>query len=469
MSRFGSGIRRGVMAADEFTQIANGLFRDSHLSLKAKGIFGYISTHRNGWQVTVADLVRLGPDGRESVRTGLTELEAHGYLIRRRLRRPDGTLGEIVYCITDRPATLDIALIEAHLAIASPQAGHAGRLPAGIRRGVMAADQFTQIANGLFRTTQLSFKAKGLFGLLSTHREGWRMTVTDIARRGRDGESGVKSGLKELEQRGFLIRERERDPDGTLGAAAYFITDLPALQNSRSEPESGFPPVDDPTLADRPTKNTNRKKTTKQNTSPLPPGARAARPRRAAPPAPRMAPAPADLEPGVRLLLAIGAQCPELLLTGQELTEQGRIVTAMLDAGWTGEQLQHVIAGRPLPRPVRTSVGAIISARLGAAQVFPRPATVGGHHLSAVDVLLPRSTAAARTVSEALAYRALVECAGCGVPGTALGEDLCPACLGWPACHTCPGHTPRRADPGGDGRCTTCASTLADHLEGSSP
>ncbi|WP_329595980.1 hypothetical protein OIE43_44560 [Streptomyces pseudovenezuelae] len=473
MSRFGAGIRRGVMAADQFTQIANGLFRDDQLSFKAKGIFGYVSTHANGWQVTIADLVRLGPDGREAVRTGLKELEAHGYLIRERLRRPDGTLGEIVYCITDRPATLDIALIEADLASASPEARHADGFGAGIRRGVMAADQFTQIANGLFHARELSYKAKGLFGLLSTHREGWRMTVTDITRRGRDGESAVKSGLKELEKHGFLVRERERGEDGTLGAAAYVITDLPALQTSRSQPESGFPPMDDPTLADRPTKNTNRKKTTQQNTRPLPPRARAAGPRGEAPPGPRTEPpAPADLEPGVRLLLAIGAQRPELLLTDQVLAEQGRTLTAMLDAGWTREQLQHVISDRPLPNPVRTTVGAIIAARLRAAQAYPPPATVADHYDSpAWEDPPPRSTtsSAARTVSEALTYRALVECAGCGVPGTAPGEDLCPACLGWPSCRTCPGPTPRRAHPDGDGRCSTCASAFVDHLEGSTP
>ncbi|WP_455357114.1 hypothetical protein [Streptomyces sp. SYSU K217416] len=145
------------------------------------------------------------------------------------------------------------------------------RFGAGIRRGVMAADQFTQIANGLFRDRRLSFKAQGLFGLISTHRDGWRMTVTDLTRRGRDGEAAVKSGLKELEKYGCLLRERERNPDGTLGAAAYFITDLPSLQNSRSQPMSGFPPVDSPTSANRPTKNTNRKKTNKQKTSPLRP------------------------------------------------------------------------------------------------------------------------------------------------------------------------------------------------------
>ncbi|MGW1037398.1 hypothetical protein ACWD4Z_35055 [Streptomyces antibioticus] len=367
------------MAADQFTQIANGLFRDSRLSFKAKGIFGYVSTHRDGWQVTLAHLVAVGPDGREAIRAGLRELERYGYLIRERLRRPNGTLGDVVYSITDRPAaTLDTVLREANLVPATDD-GHGIGLGAGIRRGVMAADQFTQIANGLFREPWLSFKAKGLSGLLSTHRDGWRMTVADLARRARDGESAVKSGLKELEKRGFLVRRRERGPDGTLGAAAYYLTDLPALQSSRSQPESGFPPVDDPTLADRATKNTNRKKTNKQNTKALRPchsdASRTPRPtdRPAPPTPPSAAPPPDEMHPGIRLLLELGAARPELLLTGKALTDQGRVVIVMLESGWNAEQLRHVIAARPLPHPVRTTVGAIIAARLRAAQAYPRP------------------------------------------------------------------------------------------------
>jgi len=349
----------------------------------------------------------------------------------------------------------------------------------------MAADQFTQIANALFRATQLSFKAKGLFGLLCTHRDGWRMTVTDIARRGRDGEVAVKSGLKELEKHGFLVREREREADGTLGAAAYFITDLPSLHNLRSQPKSGFPPVDDPTLADRPTKNTNRKNTYQQKTRPLRPCDRGnaartpggtGRPDAAASPS---AAFPADeMHPGIRLLLEIAASRPELLLTEKALTDQGRVVTVMMDAGWSREQLRHVITDRPLPHPVRTSVGAIIAARLRAAQAYPPPATLVSHHRGAPPQDEPTawpapersSTAsAARTVTEALAHRALVECAGCGVPATAPGEDLCPACLDWPLCQTCPGSTPRRAHPDGDGRCTTCTTASPRPLEGSTP
>ncbi|MGW0632055.1 hypothetical protein [Streptomyces sp. NPDC002758] len=472
MSRFGAGIRRGAMAADRFTQIANGLFRDSRLSYKAKGIFGYVSTHRDGWQVTLAHLASVGPDGREAVRAGLKELERYGYLIRERLRRANGTLGEVVYSITDRPATLDVALPEAILAIEDE---HDAGFGAGIRRGVMAADQFTQIANGLLRDSRLSFKAKGIFGYVSTHRDGWQVTVAELVRRGREGIDAITTGLRQLERHGFLCRTRERNPNGTLGQALYFITDLPALQNPRSQPESGFPGLAEPTLADPGTKNTNRKKTNKQNTSPLRPCCRseAARPsgrteRSETPTSPPAAPAADEMHPGILLLLELGAARPELLLTGQTLTDQGRVVTVMLEAGWSREQLRHVIADRPLPHPVRTTVGAIVAARLRAAQAYPPPAIAADHHdTPACDDPPPLSTAAARTVSEALTYRALVECAGCGLPGNAPGEDLCPACLGWPLCRTCPGPTPRRAHPDGDGRCTTCASASTDQQEGS--
>ncbi|MFC8349804.1 hypothetical protein [Streptomyces sp. NPDC057280] len=456
------------MAGDQFTQIANALFRDGRLSYKAKGLFGYISTHQDGWQVTVAGLVRCGPDGRDAVRTGLKELERHGYLVRERLRRSDGTLGEIVYSITDRPAFVDAVLADAAAAVdaPSPRMGGGSGCGMGVRRGVMAGDQFTQIANGLFRHERLSFKAKGLFGLISTHREGWRMTVADLARCGRDGVDAVTTGLQELARHGFLQRERDRHPDGTLGAATYVITDLPAWQRCASRPDSGNPGLDNPTLAQPPTKNTIVKKTNQQNTSPLPPCPRGEPTPgvTAAPPEGRGRWAPDD--PGTRLLLSIGSAHPELLLQEKALHDQGRVVTAMLEAGWSTEQLRHIITSRPLPERIRTSVGAIVAARLRSAQLYPPPATAtvagstGRHEAAAWTVQSPTPSAADRTVDEAIAYRALVECSGCGRPGTAPSEDLCPACLGWPLCRTCPGPTPRRAHPDGDGCCSTCASAL---------
>jgi hypothetical protein len=113
----------------------------------------------------------------------------------------------------------------------------------------MAADQFTQIRNAVFRDSRLTGKAMGIFGNISTHRDGWGITPESISTQMRDGVSAIKAGLRELEKYGYLQRERERRPDGTLGGSEYFITDQPeavAMSSSRPEPGVDFPPVDEP-------------------------------------------------------------------------------------------------------------------------------------------------------------------------------------------------------------------------------
>lgn len=148
-----------------------------------------------------------------------------------------------------------------------------------VRRGPMAADQFTQIRNALFRDPRLSLKDKGLFGLISTHRDGWGVTPESLATCCTDGVSAIKSGLRNLERNGYLRRDRERRKDGTLGAAAYYITDQPEAviqqvgeELRRSEPTVDYPPVDEPpvvepTVDDRPHKKTIPKNTNSKNTT----------------------------------------------------------------------------------------------------------------------------------------------------------------------------------------------------------
>ncbi|MFF4903212.1 hypothetical protein [Streptomyces sp. NPDC001068] len=460
--------------------------------------------------MTVADLVSVGPDGREAVRAGLLELERYGYLVRERLRRGDGTLGGVVYAVTDRPAVPGGCVPVTVPAVAVVDERDAGG-GSGVRRGVMAGAGFTRVGNGLLRDGRLSFRAKGIYGFLSSHREGWHVSVAGLVRGGCEGVVAVSAGIGELECFGYLCRGRERHGDGTLGRALYVITDLPAGQDPGSPPGSGFPGLAEPVLAGRGGKKTRGKKTTREKTSSFPPcgagaaglpvavyqpGGQDSRPGQAgqdsrpgqggpdgsgaatAPGAPGSMAAPvpsADvMHAGIRLLLEVGAVRPELLLTGKTLTDQGRVVTVMLEAGWSAEHLRQVIAGRPLPDPVHRTVGAIIAARLRAAQAYPPPAGGAGRWDGPVrdDRTRPEqnTSAASRSVGEALAWRALVECAGCGRPGTATGEDLCPACLGWPLCRTCPGPTPRHAHPRGDGRCTTCTSAVNGvHAEKGSP
>lgn len=161
-----------------------------------------------------------------------------------------------------------------------------------IRRGPMAADAFTQIKNTLFRDTRLSFRDKGVFGLISTHRDGFGVSAESIAACSpTDGVSAVKTSLRNLEQYGYLRRTRERNPNGTLGGAVYFITDDPSmfvgpgeqmqLEMPSSQPAVPQPPLAEPTLVEptlaepavvQPTvanhlhKKTNSKHTSQKNT-----------------------------------------------------------------------------------------------------------------------------------------------------------------------------------------------------------
>ena len=127
-----------------------------------------------------------------------------------------------------------------------------------IRRGPMAADSFTQIRNALFRDPRLSFRDKGVFGLISTHRDGYGVTAESIASLSpTDGVTAVKTSLRNLEKYGYLQRTRERNANGTLGGAVYFITDqpeafdgTPEIETGRSAPAVAQPPLAEPTQAE---------------------------------------------------------------------------------------------------------------------------------------------------------------------------------------------------------------------------
>jgi hypothetical protein len=161
----------------------------------------------------------------------------------------------------------------------------------------MAADNFTQISNGLFRDPRLSAKAKGIFGFISTHRSGWGLTPESIAAAMKDGVAAIKAGLRELEEFGYLLRSQDRRTNGTMGPIVYRITDMPRSQPvggirtpgatcedsesdqssghfRRSEPVGDYPPAVDPPAVNHAHKktipqNTNEKNTTSPSRPPL--------------------------------------------------------------------------------------------------------------------------------------------------------------------------------------------------------
>ena len=87
----------------EYTVMSNHHLRNTDLSLKAKGLLSLMLSLPEDWDYTMKGLARICKDGIDSISGGIRELEAHGYLIRERIRNENGQLGSIEYTILEQP------------------------------------------------------------------------------------------------------------------------------------------------------------------------------------------------------------------------------------------------------------------------------------------------------------------------------------------------------------------------------
>jgi hypothetical protein len=69
--------------------IPNHVLRDKRLTAKSKGIFAYIQSKPDGWDFSAERIAEEMSDGRESIRTGLIELEGVGLLKRSQWKNKD--------------------------------------------------------------------------------------------------------------------------------------------------------------------------------------------------------------------------------------------------------------------------------------------------------------------------------------------------------------------------------------------
>jgi hypothetical protein len=87
----------------DYTVMSNYHLRDRALSLKGKGLLSLMLSLPEDWDYTLKGLATICKDGIDSVRKGVSELEQHGYLTRRRIRHDNGQLGDIEYTILEAP------------------------------------------------------------------------------------------------------------------------------------------------------------------------------------------------------------------------------------------------------------------------------------------------------------------------------------------------------------------------------
>ena len=86
-------IKRSPRPETHYLIVSNQVVRDTGLSFKARGILTYLLSMPDNWKVSASAIARASDkDGRESILTGLKELEGAGYLRRWRHRDDAGNM-----------------------------------------------------------------------------------------------------------------------------------------------------------------------------------------------------------------------------------------------------------------------------------------------------------------------------------------------------------------------------------------
>ena len=86
-----------------YTVLSNYHFKEKNMSLKAKGLLSLMLSLPDTWNYTIAGLVSLSKDGKDSVMSALAELEKFGYLIREQKVNKKGQFSGVEYNIFEQP------------------------------------------------------------------------------------------------------------------------------------------------------------------------------------------------------------------------------------------------------------------------------------------------------------------------------------------------------------------------------
>ena len=94
---------------------------------------------------------------------------------------------------------------------------------------------FTIMSNSHFKEKKMSLKAKGLLSLMLSLPDDWQYNLKGLVTLSKDGKDSVMAGLAELEEFGYLRRERTKDASGKFSGIVYHIYETPQKENPIAE------------------------------------------------------------------------------------------------------------------------------------------------------------------------------------------------------------------------------------------
>jgi hypothetical protein len=92
-----------------------------------------------------------------------------------------------------------------------------------VTRGPIPADRFTIIDNDWLRDPRITWKAKGLLAYIASHAVGHVLRTEQIIAEGADSRDAIRSGLRELEEAGYLTRVQQRGEGGKITSTDYHL------------------------------------------------------------------------------------------------------------------------------------------------------------------------------------------------------------------------------------------------------
>lgn len=126
---------------------------------------------------------------------------------------------------------------------------------------------YTTMSNFHLRDKNLSNKSRGLLSTMLSLPENWDYTTRGLAAICKDGVDGITAQLKELEQRGYLVRHRIRDSNGRITDMEYVIYEEPQPVSPDTEkPDMVIPDMDEPCLGTPAQRNIDKRSTKESNT-----------------------------------------------------------------------------------------------------------------------------------------------------------------------------------------------------------
>jgi len=88
----------------DFSIVPNSIYRDNRLNLRDIGLLTYLLHLPNDWDFSIKGLESIIPnDGRDGIAASLKRIENAGYLRREQMRNKGGTLGEVIWTISNAP------------------------------------------------------------------------------------------------------------------------------------------------------------------------------------------------------------------------------------------------------------------------------------------------------------------------------------------------------------------------------